>query len=235
MKTRIIIFFLAILFFTTCVSIPRQTIILSQTIGNDLRELHKAHLNMIDLHFRKIKGDINIFIDDVYAPFVIHYTLKSEYKNFKDGIPSIYTSIQAAGQKGGKEETENALNEMIDFVDAARLQIENKKNELLTPIIIQESKIINSVNQSYENTIHANSTITAYLQSIRKVKDAQEEALSIIGLKGADTLITSTLVKLSEQIDDAVKKGKEIDIKSDDASIKFKAIFEKLKELTNKN
>lgn len=234
MKTRIIVLFLVASFLTACVSIPRQTVTLSQTIGSDLRELQRAHLNFINIYFDKIRTDINVFIDDVYAPYVIHYILKIELKNFKDGIPSIYGTIQIAGQKEGKDEAENALNEMIDFVAAARLQIENKRIELLSPIIIQESEIVNSVNQSYENVIYANSTITAHLQSIRKVKDAQEEALAMIGLRGADTLTTNTLVKLSEQIDIAIKKGKEIDLKSDDASKQLETIIGKLKELTIK-
>jgi len=235
MKTKIIVLlFLAVSFLTTCVSIPRQTITLSQTIGSDLRELQKAHLNITDIYFRKIKNDINIFIDDVYAPYIIHYVLKNELKKFKDGIPSIYSSIEIAGQKEGKDESEKALNEMSDFLDAAHKQIESKRNELLLPISKQESDIINSVNQSYENVIYANSTISAYLQSIRKVKDAQEKALTMIGLSGSDTLTTNSLVKLSEQIDIAIRKGKEIDIKSDDASKQLETIIEKIKELTNK-
>jgi len=123
---------------------------------------------------------------------------------------------------------------MSDFLDAARRRIEAKRNELISPIITQQNQVLQAVDQSYEHAIYANSTITGYLESIRKVKTAQEEALSMIGLGGADTLMTNNLVKLSDQLDIALKKGKEIDIKSDDAYNKFESIIKEIKNLTNK-
>ena len=234
MKNKIIVILLTLALFVSCIRIPRETITLSQTIGSDLKILQKSHINIIELHFNKIKNDINKFIDDVYAPYVINYVLKIELKKYKDGSPSLYGAIEAAGQKPSKEDSENALNKMSEFVDAARQQIEAKRLELITPIQNQESALIKAVNLSYENVMYANTTITAYLQSVRKVKDAQEEALSMIGLKGADSLTSNMLVNFSNQIDTAIKSAKEIDIKSDDAKNQLEAIIKKLKEITTK-
>lgn len=220
--------------FTACVSIPKETITLSRTLGNDLKVLHNAHRNMIEVHFNKIQDDINSFINDAYAPFVIHYVLKSELVNYKEGKPSLYGTIELAGQKEGKTESENALNEMTDFLNAAHKQIESKRNELLSPILKQKAEIILALNQSYEHAIYANSTITAYLQSIQKVKATQQEALSLIGIEGTDTLITNSLIKISEQIGNAVKEGKKIDPLSDDAYNKLEKISNQIKEITNK-
>lgn len=231
---KIIGVLLMVIFFTSCVSIPKETVTLSQTLGNDLVVLHKAHRNIIEIHFTKIKGDISSFVDDVYAPFVINYVLKGELKKYKEKNPSLYGTIEIAGQNDGKVESENALKKMSDFLEAAHKQIEGKRNELLSPIIKQETDIITAINQSYEHAIYANATITAYLQSLQKVKDAQKEALSLIGIDGADSLITNSLVKVSEQVDIAVKKGKEIDIQSDDAKNQLEEISNQIKEITNK-
>lgn len=220
---------------TACVSIPKETVTISQMLGSDLQQLHKAHRNIIDVHFNKIKSDVNTFVDDVYAPYIIHYVLKNELNEYKEGRPSIYGTIETAGKQEGKQESNAAINEMSDFLTAAREQIESKRSELLTPIIQQETEIIMAVNQSYENAQYANSTITAYLQSIRKVKDAQQEALSMLGLQGVDSLITNSLVRTSEQVDLAVKQGKKIDIQSDEAAKQLEEIFSKIKKLTNKN
>ena len=227
----IILFSIAI---TACVSIPKETVTLSQTLGKDLQILHNSHRNVIDLYYNKIKKDINGFIDEKYAPFVIHYVLKHELKQFKLGNESIYGSIQEAGENEGKEYADKALNDMSDFLKAADHQIELKRNELLNPINKQRDEIIRTVNTSYENAIYANSTITAYLQSIRKVKETQQEALSMIGLQGADSLITNTLVNISEKIEAAITKGKEIDIKSDEAMQKLEEITNQIKKITNK-
>jgi hypothetical protein len=217
-----------------CVVIPKETVTLSQTLGSDLKVLHNAHRNIVNIHFEKIKDEINSFVDDVYAPYIINYVLKGELKSYKAGNPSLFGTIELAGQKQGKEESENALSEMSDFLNAARGQIESKRDELISPINTQESQILLAVDQSYENAIYANSTITGYLQSIRKVRGAQQEALSKIGLPGADTLMSNALVKLSDQVDVALKKGKEIDIKSDDAYSKLEGIVKEIKELTHK-
>lgn len=227
---------LSVLFlFSSCVTIPRETILLSQTLGNDLQVLHNSHRNMTGIHFKKIKDDINSFVDDVYAPFIINYVLKDELIKYKEGEPSIYGTLEIAGKKEGKEESEKALNEMFDFQDAARRQIELKRDELISPIAQQESEIILAINQSYENAIYANSTITAYLLSVSKVKKAQEEALSMVGLAGVDSLINNSLVKISNQVDKAVKKGKEIDIRSEDALKQIEEVLNEIKDFINKD
>lgn len=234
MKLRNLGAILVIFLFSACASIPKETILLSQTLGKDLQVLHKAHRNIIEIHFKKIKTEINSFVDDVYAPFVIHYVLKKEFNSFEQGKPSVYGILEIAGQKEGKMESENAVNEMADFQNAARKQIERKRKELLTPILKQESDIVMAINQSYEQAGYANATITAYLQSLRKVKDAQEEALSMIGLDGVDTLITNSLVKVSEQVEQAVEKAKDIDVKSTDAYSLLEAISNEIKDVSTK-
>lgn len=234
MKFRIVSLLLVVTLFTACVSIPKETVTLSQTLGSDLKVLHNAHRNIIRIHFEKIRSDVNSFVDDIYAPFIIHYVLKSELKKYKEKNPSLFGAIEIAGQQEGKIEAENALNEMFNFQDAARKQIESKRNELLSPIIKQELEIVMAVNQSYEHAIYANSTITAYLQTARRVKGSQQEALSMIGIGGVDTLISNSLVNVSEQVEDAVKTGKGIDIQSNDAYEKIEKISNKIKEITNK-
>lgn len=234
MKIRNLITVLTLVIFSACASIPKEIVTLSQTLGNDLKVLHNSHMSTVQIYFGKIKYDINSFIDEKYAPFIIHYALKSELANYKQGKTSLYGTIEVAGQKEGQKEANDALTVMMDFQEAARKQIESKREELLSPILKQEAEIKEAVNRSYENVQYANSSITAYLQSIRKVKEAQQQALSMVGLGSADTLVTKSLVKLSEQVESAVKTGKEIDIQSDDAYKQLEKVANQIKEITNK-
>lgn len=230
MKTSLIatIFFLL----AACVSIPKETVTLSQTLANDLVILHNAHRNIAQIYFKKIKDNINSFVDETYAPFVIQHVLTSELQAYQSGKPSLYGTIEGAGKKEGTPATKIAVKEMSDFQSAAYKQIEKKRNELLSPVMAQEAEVIKAVNQSYEHAIYANSTITGYLLSIRKVKEAQQEALSKLGISGADTIISNTLTKVSEQISEAVKKGKEIDIYSTNAGEQLDEISNQIKEIT---
>ena len=234
MKNTIILLILLTSLFS-CVSIPKESVTLSQTLGKDLEILHKSHRNMVNIHFEKIKDDINSFIDDTYAPYVIHYVLSRQLEAYEKGdSTSLYSVIQKAGEVKGKEESEKALEKMESFLSAARRNIENKRKELLIPIEKQQNEILKAVNDSYKHAIYANSTISGHLQSIRKVKEAQQEALSLIGLEGADSVITNSLVKVSEKVGEATEKAKEIDVKGKDALEKLEEISKKIKEATNK-
>ena len=123
---------------------------------------------------------------------------------------------------------------MLEFQEAANQQINAKRNELLFPILEQEREILNAIDQSYQNTIYANTTLTAYLVSVQKIKESQNEALSIVGLNGLDTTVTNRLVELSGFVDMALEKGDQIDIKSNEAQQQIEDIVNKIKELTKK-
>lgn len=123
---------------------------------------------------------------------------------------------------------------MLEFQEAANQQINAKRNELLFPILEQEREILNAIDQSYQNTIYANTTLTAYLVSVQKIKESQNEALSIVGLNGLDTTVTNRLVELSGFVDMALEKGEQIDIKSNEAQQQIEDIVNKIKELTKK-
>ena len=234
MNNKILIVIFSLLLMVSCASIPKETVTLSKMIGSDLQVLHDSHRNIVQLYYNGIKLNVNALIDDVYAPFVIHHVLEAELNKHQKGEPSIYSIIESAGKTGGKGETEEALNVMLEFQEAANKQINVKRNELISPILQQEREILSSIDQSYQNTIYANATLTAYLVSIRKVKESQNEALSIVGLNGLDATVTNRLVELSGFVDMALEKGETIDIKSNEAQQQIEDIVNKIKELTNK-
>lgn len=232
---KIIQLTLIIALISSCVSIPKETVQLSQALGNDLKVLQTSHRNVVTIYYQKIKDNIVIFIKDVYAPYVINFVLKKELASYKSNQESIFKALNEAAQNNNAASTEKATKDMQDFLSAANRQIKKKTDELLNPIITQETKLLLKIDQSYQNAMYANSTITAYLSSIRKVKETQQEALSMIGLKGTDSLVTTKLLQLSEGVKEAIQKGKEIDTKSDNAINKIKEITDKIKKLTQKN
>lgn len=221
-------------FLAGCAVVPTATVSLSKAIGDDLQTLHSTHRNIIQIHFNKITNDINSFVDDVYAPYIIHYVLQGDMKNYKSNQPSLFGSIQVSAQKLSKSEADSALVYMSDFLTAAREKIEAKRSELLTPIQNQTADLLSSVDRSYENAIHANAVLTGYLESLQKVKSAQQVALSKIGLSKADSTVTNSLLKLSGQVEEAIQLGKKIDIQSNDAKAQLEEVSNKIKGLTNK-
>jgi len=161
--------------------------------------------------------------------------LKNQLEEFQKGKPSLLTSINDAAKVASKETADLALDDMSQFLEAVNAQIEEKRNKLLGPIQKQENEVLKTINESYGNTIYANSTITGYLESIRKVKDAQNEALSLItGVKNTDSIVRSKILKLSDIVNSAIVKGKKIDKKTDQAKDQINDLINKIKELTSK-
>jgi vacuolar-type H+-ATPase subunit H len=234
MKFRIVFIIVTFYFFNSCISVPKQTVKLSSVIGTDLKVLENSHTTMVGLFYNEIMNNMNGFIEDVYAPFIINYVLKKELDSYHNSQPSIFEAIEDAATKGGKANTEKAYNDMSDFLKAARTQIEKKRNELLVPIQKQRDSIILNIKISYGNTILASSSVTSYLQSISSLKESQNEVLSVIGLKGKTEELTNTLLKMSDVAKSLLTKGKEIDIKSDDAYNKMKTLTDEIKSIIHK-
>ncbi|MBT6881556.1 MAG: hypothetical protein HOA34_04015 [Flavobacterium sp.] len=234
MKFRIVFITVTFYIFNSCISVPKQTVKLSSVIGTDLKVLENSHTTMVGLFYTEIINNINGFIEDVYAPFIINYVLKKELDSYHNSQPSIFEAIEDAATKGGKANTEKAYNDTSDFLKAARTQIEKKRNELLVPIQKQRDSIILNIKISYGNTILASSSVTSYLQSISSLKESQNEVLSVIGLKGKTEELTNTLLKMSDVTKSLLTKGKEIDIKSDDAYNKMKTLTDEIKSIIHK-
>ena len=234
MKFRIVFITVTFYIFNSCISVPKQTVKLSSVIGTDLKVLENSHTTMVGLFYTEIINNINGFIEDVYAPFIINYVLKKELDSYHNSQPSIFEAIEDAATKGGKANTEKAYNDTSDFLKAARTQIEKKRNELLVPIQKQRDSIILNIKISYGNTILASSSVTSYLQSISSLKESQNEVLSVIGLKGKTEELTNTLLKMSDVAKSLLTKGKEIDIKSDDAYNKMKTLTDEIKSIIHK-
>lgn len=232
MKYLIVSF--CILILSSCVSVPKESITLSETLGSDLRVLKQSHLNTINLYYDNLEVKINTFIDEVYAPFIIQYVLESEFESFERNQASLITFLNEASKpEATQEDTEKAFKEIKDFHNLMSQQILSKRRELLEPIQSQRNEILKAINSSYDNAIYANSTLTAYLQSASSVKNTQKETLKLIGLEGTEEYVNDALLNASDILNDVIQKGKNIDEKSDDAQTKINDLIKKIKAITN--
>lgn len=230
---KFIFLILSIVFLFGCASIPKESVRLSVALGNDLQALHKSHRAMLTLHYGKMKGQINQFVDDVYAPYAISQSLKLEMDDFKVGEESLPGLIKEASE-GNDDASKEVLLYMQDFLELANEDIELMRNELLLPIEQQEAELLLKIDNAYENAIYANATLTAHLKSILKVKETQSEALQLIGLNNVHETITDYVVKASNIVDEATKTAKKVDKTSDEVLKKIDELKSKLKTIKNK-
>jgi hypothetical protein len=217
----------------SCVQIPQQSIDLSQTMGHDIKSVYIAHINLVNLYFNSIEGDINDFVDDVYAPYQIGLLIEADLADFKDGLDNTLAGA-LRDAPDNPESAKEALQNMEIFVRLIREDIENYRNELLAPIRQQRLQIVTGLDKSYMNLISANESITAHLSSIKKVKDAQSELLEQLGLEAdLNEQMGQKIADLSGKISNIISHAEKIDQKSDTAMEQFNAIKDTISNLTN--
>jgi len=171
------------IFGSGCASVPKESVELSYTLGSDLESLHQSYKTLIARYFESLRREVNSAIDRVFIPAYINDFVKT-----------------------GKL-VENAKAERSDLVEAwARIAVETIDKERATriaPIDKAEKDLLVSVNDAFDKAVRANATITAHLNSIRKVKEVQDEILESLELKDVRD-------KINDALADASKKVKEI-------------------------
>lgn len=176
MNKKILVLIACLFLTASCVTIPKATVSLSRAIETDIKAFHQAHSNIVKLFYSKLKSEVNSFIDNVYAPDIIHEILQSELMLYQNGEPSLYGIILLAGTDSSQHAAKEALSVMVELQKAVYSEIASKRRELLEPIENEETEALNALNLSYQNTILAGNVLTNYLISAQKVKEAQKEA-----------------------------------------------------------
>ena len=190
---------------------------------------------MAEMQFDKMKADINTFVDDVYAPFIINFALKDEMKRYKQKKSSIYGSIEAAGKSESDQDIKIVVEEMFDLQKYANKKIEAMRSDLLGPILAQEAEVLENIKRSYDNVTYGNAAVTNYLVSVQKMKQTQGRALERVGLKNVADNFNTYLTKTSTIVSDVVQQGLRIDMNDASAEKDINALSELIKNASNNN
>ena len=101
------------------------------------------------------------------------------------------------------------------WAEVAIEEIGSKRRELLDPIDAAEADLMTSVDEAFAQIIRGNATISAHLNSLRKVQEVQDEALEAVRLKDLRDRVNDGLVNASDMADRAIReleeKGEVID------------------------
>jgi hypothetical protein len=201
-----------------CASIPKESVELSVTVGRDLAALHVAHVALVKQYFDRMEADVNAFVDTQYRPYSID-------RNMKDF--DLVGRITAPRAKGGPD----ALEVMQVFVEELTADIEDQRRTLLAPIRAQRQEVLGALEEAYRRLQDAQAVLTAHLASVRKVREAQDEALAAVGLKDLQARVIDATAALSERIAGAVARARY----SRDKLAEFERLLETLRGAAPKN
>lgn len=173
-----------------CATVPKEVVELSYTIGQDMDSLHSSYRTLVQQHFQNLRDQTLTFLNNRWIPTYLNDFIENG------------ELIKLAQRPDSVE----VFDGVSTWVEVAIEEIENKKKELLNPIDQDEKALLISVDDAFDRIIRANATVTAHLNSIRKVQEIQDETLKALKLKDIRDQINQQLASASEKTQGAIEK-----------------------------
>ncbi len=205
LRYRLVFLIMIAIWASSCATVPKEVVELSYRMGEDLQAVHSSYVALIRKHFDGLRSQTMAVLEDKWIPtFLEDFIQRGELvKSAKGPDPKI------------------VLEDVQDWASIAIEIIEAKKKELLDPINKDEEELLKAVNEAFNRLNLANATITAHLNSLRKVQEVQDETLKSLNLKDLRKKIDTALVSASEKAEKAMVKLKEAEGTLDKAKEKM--------------
>lgn len=195
-----------------CSTVPKEVVELSYRMGEDISAVQKSYKILIHTHFETLRGERIRYLNKEWTPrYIKGWIEDGRLVDVAKG--TVVWSVEKEDfvkPLAGKEE-EGLLATIRFWSVTAVKDIEDKKAELLAPLNKQEEQLSSWVDEAFNRLYRGNATITAHLNSLRKVQEVQDDALAALHLKDLRDKIDNDLVTAS----DRAKSGLEAVRKAD--------------------
>ena len=175
-----------ILSMTACASVPKETVALSRTVGQDLVQLQSGYRETIRFSFDQMRQAGLSMIDNVWTPVYLR-------------------SFVTRGQL--VEAAKDEQTEKIEYWARAAIKaIDDQRKKFLDPIQEREDALVAEVDAAFDRVINANAAVTANLNSVLKVQNLQDQVLDAAGVSGIRDTINGAIVSTSNWAATATKE-----------------------------
>jgi len=198
--------------FVSCATVPKEVVELSYQMGVDLSAVHKSYKLLIHDHFDSLRAERIRYLNNEWIPkYIKAWVVNGRLLDVAKG------EVVWSQEKGdfikpipGKE-GEGFLTTVNFWSVAAVKNIEKKRAELLDPLNKQEEQLLSWVDDEFDRLYRGNATITAHLNSLRKVQEVQDDALAALHLKDLRDKINNEILTSSDKADKALEAIKKAD------------------------
>ena len=175
-----------ILSMTACASVPKETVALSRTVGQDLVQLQSGYRETIRFSFDQMRQAGLSMIDNVWTPVYLR-------------------SFVTRGQL--VEAAKDEQTEKIEYWARAAIKaIDDQRKKFLDPLQEREDALVAEVDAAFDRVINANAAVTANLNSVLKVQNLQDQVLDAAGVSGIRDTINGAIVSTSNWAATATKE-----------------------------
>ena len=180
-----------------CAQVPIEAVQLSNTVGKDLEEVHRAHRAIAGQYFDRTEEYVNHLIDTVYGPaYITRFATDFQLDSKVTGIMT--------------HKPENLLSVLTYFIEKSVADIEGKRAELLEPIKTQRQTVIISIDDAHRQIQAAHGVVSGHLSSVNRVHEAQNEGFKAAGLEGMREKVAKQASEISDRIAGLIKKGEKV-------------------------
>lgn len=177
---------LMLFFVIGCVTIPKQSAMLSQELSGMIRSSRASHIALLDEYLFERRNRIDDFMKNQWIPkFMDNFTKES-------GIIKQLDSTNDVNEK----------NKIIqEFGETASKRIEERRTALVDVLNDVGRILRRKIEEHYDQMETVNETLTAHLRSAEKVNTTRDEMLKTINMLTKDIIpfekINKTLDKIS--------------------------------------
>lgn len=202
--------FLLMITLSGCTSIPQEAPQLSAVIGKQIIEARTSHLTLLGQYMNAKRDRIDEFITREWIPTFTDNVFKQ---------PTVKKEWNRIVRSNDKQER---LVFITGLSSLLQNNINAKRLELMHPIDEVEHLLVARLNEHYDQMLAANSTLTAFLDSSRSVKERQQSVLGALKIDGK----LSNYMNKANEIVGKIVSGKDAYDKNKD---KIQVILDKLK------
>ena len=207
-----------------CQTVPKEVVELSYVMGEDLEALNTSYANLIHQYYENLRDQRRAYLDDVWYPrFIANWREKGELvaivkekRIWSEEKKSLITIPVGSAP-------DESVKTLEDWLISALDEYERKESELLDPLNKDEERLIELVKQAFINVTRANATITAHLNSLRKVQDVQDETLKALNLKELRDEINKQLINASKKAKNGLEQVEKADEKAEKVTLKIES------------
>ena len=160
-----------------CATVPKEAVYLSYTLGEDLQQLHTGYRNTAKASFEQIRKRGLYAIKETWTPaFLKEFVVTGKL-------------IEAA---------ESKQFERVEFwARLAIVEIDSVRTSFLDSLQIKEDALLSQIDEAFGRVIRANASVTALVNSVKKVQDLQDKVLEEFGVKDIRDTINTGIVDAS--------------------------------------
>ncbi|MEQ9221173.1 MAG: hypothetical protein RLO17_24170 [Cyclobacteriaceae bacterium] len=187
---------------------------LSSQVGDDIISIQSSYAQLVDAYYERLIDDRLDYLDNEWYPaYVKNWMRIGRLQEIAKG--DIVWSEDDEKFTEVTEETPSmeTINTLQIWVEEALWTYQEKKEELINPLITDRDTLKYSINVAFNNLTKANAEITAHLNSLRKVKEQQDQLLEELKLKRIRDQINEALIDASAKAGKGLEKVREADAK----------------------